>query len=67
MGKSYSLQDKIARILEKDHGITATVEDMMKSGEPGFLITAGTYHEIISGVITMDRIAALADRIKAAS
>jgi hypothetical protein len=63
MGKPYSLPDKIAAILKKEHGIAAAVED---AGEAGIRITVGSYQETLSGVITRDKISSLAARIKAA-
>jgi hypothetical protein len=63
MPRPYSLTDKIAAILKKEHGITAAVED---AGEQGIRVTSGSFQETISGVITRDKISALAARIKAA-
>jgi hypothetical protein len=63
MPKPYSLLDKIAAILKKDHGITASIED---AGEAGIRVTAGSHQETMSGVITRDKISSLAERIKAA-
>jgi hypothetical protein len=63
---TYSLPDKIAAILKKEHGITASVEDMIKTAEPGIRVTSGSFQETISGAITKDKIASLAERIKAA-
>jgi hypothetical protein len=64
MPKPYSLPDKIAAILKKEHGITAAVED---AGEAGIRVTAGSFQETISGVVTRDKISSLAARIKAAA
>jgi hypothetical protein len=64
MAKPYSLPDKIAAILKKEHGITASVED---AGEAGIRITSGSFQETISGVVTRDKISSLAARIKAAA
>jgi hypothetical protein len=66
MAKPYSLPDKIAAILKKEHGISAQVEDLAKTGEPGIRITVGSYQETLSGVITRDKISSLAARIKEA-
>lgn len=64
MEEKYSFTRKIASILKKEHGITATATE---TGEAGLRVVAGSYSETISGVITKQKLAALAARIKGAA
>jgi len=65
MAKPYSLARKLERILKSDHGISATIAELRDTGVSGMRVTAGAFEETISGLITRDKIAALAQRIRA--
>ncbi len=65
MGKDYSLPRKIERILRDDHGVTATVSE--DSSGAGLLVISGDFEERIDGAINRQKLADLAQRIKASS
>jgi hypothetical protein len=66
MAKNYALDRKIERILKDEHGIDASVAGLHVTGEAGFLVTSGDFRDLFVGVITREKIADMAHRIKGA-
>jgi hypothetical protein len=64
MAHKYSLNGKIARILKDEHGIDAEVSGLVENGEAGIRVSAGNFTEQLSGLVSKDRLADLAARIK---
>jgi len=59
MPKGYDLDGKIARKLKEWHGIVAVVTNLN--------VRVGDFEEQLSGVISRDKLDALAERIKQAT
>jgi hypothetical protein len=65
--EKYEFTRKVAKILA-EHGVDAAeVTDLRANGQAGIRVVVGAYSERISGVISRDALAALAERIKAAT
>lgn len=63
---AYDINRKIAKLL-KEHSVEAEVTGLVENREAGIRVVSGSFTEIIQGVITRDKIADLAARIKTAN